>query len=173
MTEPSLIRSEKSALDFLDARDSRQDALTQVLSRGYPAVLFVSLNIPGYEKTPPGSEALFLWVSGELEKVFPERHVLKTAHDALGPYALLAIEADAQGVKRRCIEIESSHPSARLVDLDVYSAAGMQIDRGSLGLPSRTCLACNAPAVECMRTKRHSFEQVISKVHELLIPFRA
>ena len=65
-----MIRSEKSALDFLDARDSRQDALTQVLSRGYPAVLFVSLNIPGYEKTPPGSEALFLWVSGELEKVF-------------------------------------------------------------------------------------------------------
>ncbi len=168
-----MIRSEKSALDFLDARDSRQDALTQVLSRGYPAVLFVSLNIPGYEKTPPGSEALFLWVSGELEKAFPERHVLKTTHDALGPYALFAIEADPQGAKRRCIEIETSRPSARLIDLDVYSATGVQIDRRSLGLPTRTCLVCHASAVECIRTKRHSFEEVINKVHELLAPFSA
>lgn len=172
MTVPSLTSSGKSSRNFLDARDSRQETLAQALSKGYPATLFLSLNIPGIEKTPPGSEALFFWVLDELSVAFPGLQTLAAQHDALGPCAILGIDADPLDVKKRCIALETEHPSARLIDLDVYAADASQIDRKRLGLPGRSCLVCSLAAVECIRTKRHSFEEIISRVHELLALFR-
>lgn len=168
-----MIRSEKSAINFLEARDSRQDALALQLGKGYSATIFLSLNIPGYEKTPPGTEALFLWVFTELANLFSGLVTLVEENDALGPYAIMGIDLEPQAVKKECIALESGHVYARLVDIDVYSADGRQIDRGSLGLPTRTCLLCAQPAVECIRAKRHSYEEVIARVHELLSNFRA
>ena len=63
-------------------------------------------------------------------------------------------------------------PSARLFDLDVYTPNGKQVDRAALGLTARTCLICEQSAMDCIRTKRHSFEATIDKVHELLKPYR-
>ena len=165
--------SDKSASSFLDARDARQDALAQTLSAGHSATLFLSLNIPGAEKSPPGSEAIFLWALGELCTRFPGLAVTVHTRDALGPYAIIGLDSKPVAVKMCCIELEASHPAARLIDLDVYSASGMQISRSALDLPRRACLLCDQPAVECMRGKRHSFNEVIAKAHELLAPFRA
>ena len=165
--------SDKSVSSFLDARDARQDALAQTLSAGHSATLFLSLNIPGAEKSPPGSEAIFLWALGELCTRFPGLAVTVHTRDALGPYAIIGLDSKPVAVKMCCIELEASHPAARLIDLDVYSASGMQISRSALDLPRRACLLCDQPAVECMRGKRHSFNEVIAKAHELLAPFRA
>ncbi|WP_170285869.1 citrate lyase holo-[acyl-carrier protein] synthase [Propionivibrio limicola] len=163
---------EKFALNILEARDGRQDALARALSQGRPAILFLSLNIPGQEKTPPGSEALFFWMLEELNNEFSGLVVLENVHDALGPYAVMSLDLDPYDVKRRCIAAETKYPFARLIDLDVYSPEGVQIDRGRLGLPRRPCLVCSRPAVECIRLKRHSYEEVVAKVHELLARFR-
>lgn len=165
--------SDKSASSFLDARDARQDALAQTLSAGHSATLFLSLNIPGAEKSPPGSEAIFLWALGEFRTRFSGLAVTVHTRDALGPYAIIGLDSKPVAVKMCCIELEASHPAARLIDLDVYSASGMQISRSALDLPRRACLLCDQPAVECMRGKRHSFNEVIAKAHELLAPFRA
>lgn len=173
VTAPSLTSSARSSRNYLDARDSRQDALAQALSAGHRATLFMSLNIPGQEKTPPGAEALFSWMLGEIASVFPRRVVLVAACDLLGPYSILGIDGEPESIKRRCVELEALRPSARLVDLDVYAVGGVQVDRAVLGLPGRTCLLCNERAVDCIRSKRHAFEQTIGKVHELLAPFRA
>jgi len=88
--------------------------------------------------------------------------------DALGHFALRVLDADPLAVKRLCIGIEESHPAARLLDLDVYCSETGQIGRASLGLPARRCLLCDQPAVDCMRTQRHPYAEVIAKVHALL-----
>jgi holo-ACP synthase len=173
VTVQLLTLSDKSANNFLEARDRRQDALSQALSKGCSATLFLSLNIPGHEKTPPGSEALFLWVLDNLAENFPGRLCLAKTQDDLGPYAILALDVEPREAKKRCVILESVHPSARLVDLDVYDINGQQIDRRKLGLSGRSCLVCRQPAVECIRVKRHSFDEIIGKVHELLTYFRA
>ena len=165
--------SDKSVSSFLEARDRRQDALAQVLSEGYSAILFLSLNIPGAEKSPPGSEAIFSWTLGELKEFFPCLAFSVVDRDTLGPYAIMGLDEEAVAVKMRCIRFEASHPAGRLIDLDVYSVAGIQIDRASLDLPRRTCLVCGQPAVECIRAKRHSLEVVVGKAHELLAHFSA
>jgi holo-ACP synthase CitX len=169
-----LTLSDKSGRSlFLEARDRRQDALAQALSTGHPATVFLSLNIPGFDKAPPGSEALFILMLDELSKTFSGLLILEKGSGLLGPYAIMALDFDPVALKKRCITLETSHPAARLVDLDVYSAAGIQIDRASLCHAARPCLVCHEPAVECIRVKRHSLDDVISRTHELLAYFRA
>ena len=142
---------------------------------GHPATVFASLNIPGPDKTPAGSAALFRSLLEQLEQLacaFPGSSLIEQSSDALGPYAIIALQIDPQLAKLRCIAIETALPAARLIDLDVYSAMGVQIDRASLGLAARPCLVCQAPAVDCIRLKRHSIDQVIAKTHELLSTYR-
>lgn len=108
-----------------------------------------------------------------LRAEFPGLAELGREQDALGQYAIFALEADPVGVKRRCVAIESRELPMRLLDLDVYSANASQIDRHSIGLVARTCLLCDQPAVDCIRAKRHLFQDVIGRVHALLARFRA
>ena len=107
-----------------------------------------------------------------LARVFGELSVPASRTDALGPFAIISLQLDPLVVKKRCVQLESLTLSARLVDLDVYSAEGCQIDRQCLAISRRTCLVCDQAAVECIRLKRHSFDVVIGKVHELLAQHR-
>ena len=157
---------------LLDARDQRQDALSRAIGKGASATVFLSLNIPGIDKTPSGTAALFEWVLDQLSVIFPGIVTITRAADPLGPYAILAIDTDPVAVKERCISLEASQAAARLIDLDVYSAQGIQIDRSRLDLPRRRCLVCAQAAVECIRAKRHSIDEVIAKANELLAHFR-
>ena len=130
------------------------------------------MNIPGAEKAPPGTEALFHWGLSRLTAIFPKGVSLREISDLLGPFAIFGVNDDPETVKRCCVNIESEMPSARLFDLDVYTPNGKQVDRAALGLTARTCLICEQSAMDCIRTKRHSLEATIDKVHELLKPYR-
>lgn len=162
---------DKTHSGLLDARDKRQDALALALGEGYPVVLFVSLAIPGRDKTPPGAEALFSWMSGRIAEEFPAATRLASSFDALGPYRLLGLEDEPSAVKRRAIALERAHPSSRLIDLDVHAPGGKQIDRASLGLAARSCLVCERRAVDCIRVRRHDCGEVLARMHALLAPF--
>ncbi len=164
--------SVKFANRFLAARDARQELLSRALCGGRPAVLFVSLNLPGPDKSPPGATALFRRGGEQIAETFPGSLLLAVDRDALGHFALRVLDAEPLAVKRLCIVIEESHPAGRLLDLDVYSPASGQIGRAHLGLPARRCLLCDQPAVDCMRTRRHASGEVIALAHELLAHFR-
>ena len=168
----SLTSSDKSANKLLAARDQRQDALARALSKGCQATVFLALNIPGPEKMPSGAQELFLWALEQLEKGFSDVVTFEKGSDALGHYAIMGTNKAPIEAKEHCMALETMNPSARLIDLDVYSGNGDQIDRKSLGFPGRSCLVCSEEAVECMRLKRHLPNEVICKVHELLARFR-
>jgi holo-ACP synthase len=157
---------------IIAARDERQDILHQYLRPGYPATVFLSLNIPGAKKDRPGVPALFAWAQTMVGTAFPVRRNLRTRQDALGPYAIMHLAQSAIEAKRLCTGIETDWPSARLVDLDVYDDQARQMDRGSLGLPARRCLVCDRPAVECMRRHRHTLGEILKATDELLAHFR-
>jgi holo-ACP synthase CitX len=165
--------SVRFAASILAARDGRQELLSRALRAGRPATLFVSLNLPGPDKSPPGATALFRRGGELIAATFPGSLLVAADCDALGHFALRVLDADPLAVKRLCIGLEESHPAARLLDLDVYSSDAVQIGRASLGLPPRSCLLCDQPAVDCMRSQRHAIGEVIAKAHELLAPFGA
>jgi triphosphoribosyl-dephospho-CoA synthase len=64
--------------------------------------------------------------------------------------------------------MEEAFAAGRLLDVDVYDAAGRQVDRRSIGLPPRLCLACDQPAVDCIRAGRHSPGELAAAVSRLL-----
>lgn len=176
MTVRSLTSFAKSASNFLAARDNRQEAVARAWRAAPPAgvssLVFLSLNVPGADKNPPGVEGLFLALHHALLTALPQALEIERAVDALGPYALYRVHAPGDAVKRACIGIENARPSHRLADLDVYVEGGHQIGRRALGLEARSCLLCPNPAVDCMRLGSHPFQDLLDRVHELLTPFR-
>ena len=157
---------------LLLARDQRQEMLAQALSEGHRTVAFLSLNLPGANKAPRGTAALFAWALREIQAICPPFQPLVESQDALGHFAIFASGRDPIEVKRIAVVLEESHPAARLLDLDVYCTSA-QLGRRELGLPARPCLLCDQPAVDCMRLKRHAPTEIITKAHELLTNFSA
>jgi holo-ACP synthase CitX len=167
------MRYDESRRSFLAARDARQAELERHLRAGAPSLVALSLGIPGADKTPPGSAALFDWAAWRLAEAIPVARELLAARDALGPFAIWSAASAPAQVKERCLAIEAASPAARLVDLDVYAPDGGPVDRASLGLPPRRCLCCEAPARECIRLSRHPLHEIVSRAHELLASFGA
>jgi len=164
--------SDKLKSEILWTRDHRQELLDRHLAVGYPATLFLSLNVPGAIKNPPGARMLFTWALDKLTEEYFGLAILESSQDLLGSYAVVGVQRTAVEVKQRCIELETSQPAARLVDLDVYDSQGRQIDRAFLSLPPRPCLVCSRSAVECIRHGRHTASDLTEKINELLAPYR-
>jgi holo-ACP synthase len=164
---PSSTPYDASRRSLLAARDARQDAIERWVRPG-ETVVAVSLAIPGEDKTPAGADALFAWAVGELARALPGARCVHAAADALGPFGLWSTAGEPATVKARCVAVEAGAPSARLVDLDVYSPQGAPMDRASLQLPPRECLCCAAPARECIRVGRHGAAELADRVRALL-----
>jgi holo-ACP synthase len=164
--------SERSGARYLLARDQRDEFLSRSCAEGDSATVFLSLNLPGKDKLSGGIDDLFAWALSALHRAFPALRNLRVHRDCLGPCAAMQVDGEPGEVKRRCVRIETAEPFARLVDLDVYDAAGRQVDRPRLGLPARRCLICFEAAADCMRLGRHGTQELGKIVHELLAPLR-
>jgi len=174
------MRSGASRSDLLAARDRRAALIVELCARrtgeGIPdpprALVFASLAIPGSAKTPGGAgvalargvEALRLALANRA----PEERDRGT--DVLGPWAALAVAGEPEAVKRLAVGTEEALPFGRLLDLDVYGADALPVDRATLGLPPRPCLVCPEPARECILLKRHGAEELAARVAAILEP---
>lgn len=161
----------KLQTELLIARDRRHMALQQALGQGWQSTLFLSLAIPGVDKTPAGAAALFNWALKEAEAACGHLTGLRDGDDRLGPYAILGSDMPPQEMKMICVGLESVAPYARLIDADIYDSRGAAVDRSALNLPPRLCLLCAAPARQCIRRRRHGIVELSRRSHELLAPF--
>jgi holo-ACP synthase CitX len=157
--------------ELLAARDRRHAALLQVLGQGWRATLFLSLAVPGADKTPAGADGLFAWARQEAEAACGGQAGHREGHDRLGPFAIIGSAMEPELLKHICVRLEAVAPFARLIDADVHNPQGAAVDRAALGLPPRSCLVCDAPAKECIRLGRHDGVELFRRVHELLAPF--
>ncbi len=159
--------------DFLEARDARQRELTRALFlfEGSGCLLMAGTNVPGPDKHAGGLAALLDEALERLARTHPLR-ILVSGLDALGPWRLAHVPAPAEAVKAAAVAVEGLDPAARLLDLDVYRPNGSQAGRAALGLPPRTCLLCDRPAVDCIRSQAHPVEDLRAQVDRLLATVR-
>ncbi len=157
-----------SRSSLLAERDARQALLSRALAGAEGCIVAVSLNIPGAVKSLPGTHALFVEAVRRLRETLPEAAEIHSRTDLLGPFSLWSVPADPVSVKEICVAIESAPRRARLFDLDVYSPAGVAVDRATLGLPQRSCLVCDLPARECARLSRHTTETLVREARARL-----
>lgn len=163
--------------DLLDARERRAEIQAELRSLYNATVISITANMPGRIKYSTDTLQL---VFGALERVRTrlqsEGFLLweeRICHDYTGPSAFIALQGDAYRLKTIAVRIEEESPSSRLLDIDVFDPDGCQINRLLLGLPERTCFICSEAAVDCIRARRHSAEEIDGTLQELLIHTRA
>jgi triphosphoribosyl-dephospho-CoA synthase len=152
---------------LLHAREGRQRLIERAGAAGR-TVLFASANIPGRDKCPPGVGRLLWQAAEDIARALPSE-LVDRGQDRLGPFAIFTVGLPPDPVKRATMKIESSLPAGRLLDLDVYGLPGRQVDRVAIGAPTRACLVCDRPAVECIRLSRHPAEELSAAVARLLL----
>lgn len=156
--------------EILAAREQRA-IKQQTLLRQYekPLVCF-TMNIPGPKKLDRDvSVGFFVGNRMLADAIGPKALIHFEQHRAItGCEAYYVVDMPAEMLKRLTVEIEDSHPSARLFDMDVLDTDGRKAERQALGLPRRKCLLCDTDAVICASTRAHPLTELQDRTGFLL-----
>lgn len=152
-----------SLAQILSARDKRAGRQRELLADlGWP-VLSLTLVSPGPVKDSLGRRLLMDLAEEALQDELRRARFHVRQHvrldGATGPEALWVAEAPPDRLKRLVVTIEDRKPWGRLLDADVVIAGTrgepVPVGRQLLGGEPRRCLLCEAPAKECIGTRRH------------------
>lgn len=148
---------------ILRDREARAQRI-ELLHKANPdsVIIALRLNIVGGEKNKLNLQ----WVLWEIEKLISIRLkskiINKETFESLdGRYVLYTVDGDPLDIKKSMIDIESTSPIGRLVDIDVYTDTS--ISRTDLNLPKRKCIICGNDADVCVRSKQHPLDEVTDK----------
>ena len=156
--------------EILSARESRVAKQQHLLEKFHKPLICFTMNIAGPEKCNNdiiwGYQLGKKWLQVQLADVSVlhfEEQILPT-----GCEGYYVVDAAAELLKQRTVQIEDSDPVARLFDMDVLDCTGRKLERSELGFASRKCLICDEPAHVCGRSRTHSVEQLQQKTTALL-----
>lgn len=154
--------------ELLDAREARA-AHQWELMRQYPrcSLISMTLNIPGPVKDSEKYRKALVAGLSELKAqmanvVYEEVRWLKT-----GSEAFLLVNEPVLDVKKKAVTVEEQSPIGRLLDIDVIGKYG-PVSREKVGGKPRKCLICDEDAKVCARMQKHSIEELLEKIDEML-----
>lgn len=154
--------------ELLDAREARAAHQWELMSQYQRCSLIsMTLNIPGPVKdSEKYRKALAVGLSELKEQmenvVYEETRWLKT-----GSEAFLVVNEPVLDVKKKAVTVEEQSPIGRLLDIDVIGKEG-PVSREKVGGKPRKCLICDADAKVCARMQKHSLEELLEKIDEIL-----
>jgi len=181
---------EISLSQLLESREARVREQERLL-RAYPdgTLICLTVQFPGPVKRDISSILVGEAGITALEEAFQERLYEDVRDLETGFEAFYIVPESPEEAKRRCCEIEDTHPWGRLMDIDVIlpaanpadnatpatlatpagtPAAAAPLSRAALGLPERKCLLCDRPARECIRARTHSLTELQARIDALL-----
>lgn len=153
---------------LLESRDRRAQYQRSLLSL-YPGktLLCLTVMLPGPVKRSAMSlkiaSAAVEAVQGAFSLVFEELRDLETGYEGY-----FIVDMDPLSAKKLAVELEETHPLGRLLDLDVIVDGPRPLGREELGLEPRRCIICGRPVRECMRTRKHSTEELLSRIETII-----
>ena len=161
---------EVSLQDILTSREQRVTRQNALLAKFQKPLICFTMNIAGPEKYNDhilwgfrlGNQWLKIQLTN-LSVLHYEEQILPT-----GCEGYYIVDASAELLKQRTVQIEDSAPVARLFDMDVLDIDGRKLERSELGHSPRKCLICDQPAHICGRSRAHSVEQLQQKTATLL-----
>lgn len=156
--------------DILTARENRAAKQKELLQKYQKPLICFTMNIAGPEKYNRDIAWGFRLGNHWLEIQLKDLPVLhrEEAVLATGCESYYVVDAPAELIKLRAVQIEDSQPVARLFDMDVIDENGQKLERTGLSFPERTCLLCNNPAYICSRSRTHSVAALQAKTLRLL-----
>lgn len=145
-------------MEILDLREEREEFEMNLLKRSGKTLITLRGNFPGEDKSHEASQyavkTLHEEISGHLQVDHEE-----TTHTKEGYMVFLLVNENGEFVKRLAMALEDEHPLGRLVDVDVREKDRLY-SRADFNLPPRSCYLCQDPAVHCVRSMKHSLNEV-------------
>ncbi len=144
-------------MELLDEREVRANLQKQVTEDFPYPLAVIKANLPGTDKRCLISTVVVCEGYFELKK----QKIIhaQTSYTAEGLIFYLSIDRDIRELKKICVDIETSHPLGRLMDIDVMDTRG-QISRRELNLSPRKCFLCDEDAHLCVRNQTHTPDDI-------------
>ena len=150
-----------TAEDILLERERRIEYQEKLVKQFKMPILVIRVNYPGIDKNNSLSQAITKIMEQEICEVLSiSIHYKKNSTTAEGPIVTMCINMEARDIKAVTINLEQNHFLGRCVDLDVYDGTGRSISRQDFGHAMRKCYICEDIAHNCVRSKKHSFDEV-------------
>lgn len=167
------MNKEKQVLEeILNAREKRAEMQRKLIDTYKNTLISFTLNIPGIEKCNSTFTKVHKTGIRLLEEELEKKNI-KILHKVVkasagGDEAFLVVDAGSWCIKRITTYIEENHRLGRLFDIDVFNENGEQTSRSGIGLHARRCLLCNDSAKACARSRKHSMEELMSKINNII-----
>ena len=158
---------------LLEDREKRVEKLRCLKQKYNAPCIFVRANYPGIEKTNEVTIGIVSEIIKELEKIFEKEIIYMEKGISLeGPYGIFIVNGEAKNIKLKTLKIEENHFLGRLVDIDIYGLKGNEsISRSIFGKSKRKCYICSDDAHNCVRSQKHSLEEIENFIKEKWINF--
>lgn len=158
--------------EILEGREKRAETQKKLIKDFKTPIVSFTLNIPGAYKT--GDYFLKVYKTGidcfekkvkdsKMKIVYKEEK-----SSAAGYEAFFCIDSSAFEIKKLTVYIEEEHELGRLFDFDVLDANGRHIKRTELNFHERKCFICGESAVICGRSRKHSADELLNKVKQII-----
>ncbi|MCA1072937.1 citrate lyase holo-[acyl-carrier protein] synthase [Clostridium bowmanii] len=150
-----------TAEDILMERERRVEFQEKLSEKYKMSILVIRVNYPGINKDNDISQGITVIIEQILSELFSysiNYKIMTTT--AEGPIVIMAIDKTARDIKSITLDIEDKHILGRCVDIDVYDENGRGISREDFGLGMRKCFICDDIAHICVRSKKHSLDEV-------------
>ena len=150
-----------TAEDILLGRERRIEFQEKLVQKYKMPILVIRVNYPGINKDNRFSQGITVVIEQMISEMFSysiEYKIMTTT--AEGPLVIMSINKNARDIKKITLDIEDKHLLGRCVDIDVYDENGRGISREEFGLAMRKCYICQDIAHNCVRSKKHSFDEV-------------
>ncbi len=150
---------------ILEAREERT-ALRLAFSKNKTISISLSFNIPGTVKSNPEINKAFKHTVLDLERfllagrIFIQKNNRRQRIDAAGDFYIAPIsntDFTVKEIKSYCEEFEQQHFLGRIIDVDLLDQNGKMISSGK----QKKCFICNEAAVRCMKTQKHSQQDLV------------
>lgn len=152
--------------DILNAREKRVMFKDELIEKFNKPVIMMRVNYPGAQKDNKLTREIIDIMDSVIIHRFPEYVFHKKVYTAEGPLSILVVNEIPSKVKEETVFIEENHILGRCMDIDVYDIKGESISRTELGLSMRKCYICSDIAHNCVRSRKHSEEEVIKFINE-------
>lgn len=161
---------------ILEAREKRARTQTKLISMFETTLVSFTLNIPGQEKNNIIFKKAHELGINLLEKELGIQNV-NVVHKAVnvtaaGTEAFLIIDMNPIQLKKITVSIEEKNDLGRIFDFDVINTNGEQISRSQLNLAQRKCLLCNDNAKVCGRSRKHSMDDLLNKIYQVINAYK-
>ncbi|WP_070000928.1 citrate lyase holo-[acyl-carrier protein] synthase [Cellulosilyticum sp. I15G10I2] len=158
---------------LLLSREKRKEKQHNLIKTYGKGVISFMVNMPGAAKDTALSRQIHEIGMQLLDQFIAVNHIKvlyrSVENKVTGTEGYLVLDYPAKELKRRLIEKEDKHPIGRLFDFDVIDENYQILSRTMFNKSSRKCLICNEEAAICRRTQKHTYEQIIQKMEDMVL----